>query len=67
MRIILSKFINLHWKFTNGHEWSRLFADEDDAMLAVYNFGLFTHPFIDSVRIDHTDESGNLLDRKVLL
>jgi len=57
----------LHWKFTNDHEWMRLFADENSAMLAVYDFGLMTHSHIKSVWINHIDESGNIVSTKTVL
>jgi len=59
--------VELHWKFINDHEWMRLFADESSAMLAVYDFGLMTHPYIKSIWINHTDQSGNIISTKTVL
>lgn len=57
----------LKWKFTNGHEWIRSFATQEEALLAVYNFGLLTHPHVQAVQINHVDESGNIVSTKTLL
>lgn len=46
----------LHWKFSNNHEWHRVFNTKEDLENAVHSFGLVLNPYIVEVYSQPVDD-----------